>query len=93
MLGLASVAGVGFTVALFATSLSFDDPTSTEQAKLGILVGSVLAGAVGYGILRSSRAHADVSQVTIQQTADETLVPVIGGYVVAPLHGCLTKKS
>jgi NhaA family Na+:H+ antiporter len=59
MLGLATVAGVGFTVALFVTSLSFDDPAITDAAKIGILVGSALAGTLGYALLRTcGTAHA-----------------------------------
>lgn len=52
--GLATVAGVGFTVALFVTSLSFNDPAATDAAKLGILLASTLAGAAGYLLLRST---------------------------------------
>jgi NhaA family Na+:H+ antiporter len=55
MFGLATVAGVGFTVALFVTSLSFGNPAITDAAKIGILVGSTLAGLTGYAILRTAR--------------------------------------
>jgi NhaA family Na+:H+ antiporter len=40
------VAGVGFTVALFIASLAFTDPNALASAKLGILGGSLLAGAL-----------------------------------------------
>jgi NhaA family Na+:H+ antiporter len=51
--GVSTVAGIGFTVALFVASLAFaSDPATLEQAKLGILVGSLLAAVVGAGILR-----------------------------------------
>jgi NhaA family Na+:H+ antiporter len=53
MVGLATVAGVGFTVALFLASLSFDDPALNASAKIGILTASVLAGLLGAAILRS----------------------------------------
>lgn len=52
MFGLATVAGVGFTVALFVASLSFDQAGATEAAKIGILAGSLLAGCLGFVILR-----------------------------------------
>jgi NhaA family Na+:H+ antiporter len=52
MTGLAIVAGVGFTVALFVASLSFDDPSTTDAAKVGILAGSLLAGVLGSVVLR-----------------------------------------
>lgn len=50
--GLATIGGVGFTVALFITSLAFDDPDITDRAKLGVLIGSLVSGAVGYLVLR-----------------------------------------
>lgn len=52
MLGVSMCAGVGFTVALFVTNLSFTDPTTTDSAKLGVLVASVLAGFGGFAFLR-----------------------------------------
>jgi NhaA family Na+:H+ antiporter len=53
VLGLAMVAGVGFTVALFVTSISFTDPVLADSAKIGILIGSAVAGTVGYLFLRA----------------------------------------
>jgi Na+:H+ antiporter, NhaA family len=53
MFGLAVCAGVGFTVALFVTSLSFTDPALADSAKVGILAGSLVAGALGFAILRT----------------------------------------
>ena len=52
VLGLAVVAGIGFTVSLFVTGLAFDDPALTDAAKLGVLVGSSFAGIAGYVVLR-----------------------------------------
>lgn len=54
MVGLATTAGVGFTVALFVTSLAFDDAVLADAAKVGILAGSILSGVVGYLVLRTS---------------------------------------
>jgi Na+:H+ antiporter, NhaA family len=56
MLGLASTAGVGFTVALFVTSISFDSTATEDAAKVGILAGSTIAGLIGYTLLRTSPA-------------------------------------
>jgi NhaA family Na+:H+ antiporter len=51
--GVSVMAGIGFTVALFIAALAFDGgPEMLEEAKLGILVGSLLAGAVGFLVLR-----------------------------------------
>jgi len=58
LVGLAVCAGVGFTVALFVTSLSFDDPVAADAAKVGILAGSLVAGVAGYVLLRAASARA-----------------------------------
>ncbi|OFW53108.1 MAG: Na+/H+ antiporter NhaA [Actinobacteria bacterium RBG_16_70_17] len=52
VVGLAAVAGIGFTVALFIAGLAFTDPLLADQAKLGIFAGSLLAGLLGYVVLR-----------------------------------------
>ncbi len=51
--GLAVTAGIGFTVALFVTTLAFTDPALTASAKIGILLGSLVAGCLGFLLLRS----------------------------------------
>jgi Na+:H+ antiporter, NhaA family len=52
--GAGLLAGIGFTMSLFITDLAFDDDALTEAAKLGILVASLIAGAVGWAILRKA---------------------------------------
>ena len=54
MTGLAICAGIGFTVALFVATLSFDDVALADQAKVGILAASLVAGVAGYLVLRSA---------------------------------------
>jgi NhaA family Na+:H+ antiporter len=58
MAGLAATAGIGFTVALFVTALSFDDPLLTSSAKIGVLAASVIAGALGFVLLRALPENA-----------------------------------
>jgi Na+:H+ antiporter, NhaA family len=72
VLGLSTVAGVGFTVALFVTSLAFDAAVVADAAKVGILVGSTLSGLVGYLILRTSPAPPLVSRSTMEVTITST---------------------
>jgi len=43
--------GIGFTIAIFITTLAFDDLESQEQAKLAILVASATAAVVGLSFL------------------------------------------
>ena len=51
VVGVAAVAGIGFTVSLFIADLAYDDPALTETAKVGIFAGSLLAGAIGAGLM------------------------------------------
>lgn len=51
MMGLAAVAGIGFTVSLFVAGLAFDDPGLSDLAKVGIFTGSLVAGVVGTALL------------------------------------------
>jgi Na+/H+ antiporter NhaA len=48
------VAGIGFTVSLFITDLAFPEQRLVDQAKIGILVASVLASVLGFALLRAS---------------------------------------
>jgi NhaA family Na+:H+ antiporter len=51
--GVSVVAGIGFTVALFVAGLAFaHEPHLLTEAKLGILLGSLLSAVVGYLLLR-----------------------------------------
>ena len=52
LVGGAGLSGIGFTVALFVTELALDDPALVNDAKIGILTGSILAGVVGWLIFR-----------------------------------------
>lgn len=57
LLGVSIVAGIGFTVALFIAALAFDGaPALLDRAKLGVLAGSLVAGATGFVLLRARAA-------------------------------------
>jgi NhaA family Na+:H+ antiporter len=67
--GAGWLAGIGFTMSLFVAGLAFDDPAVLDTAKLGVLGASVIAGSVGYLLLRTARrgpgaaARLDVAPV------------------------------
>lgn len=51
--GAGILGGVGFTMSLFVANLAFKDPAQVLEAKFAILVASLLAGVVGYFVLRA----------------------------------------
>jgi NhaA family Na+:H+ antiporter len=53
--GLGALAGIGFTVSLFVAELAFEEPLLADEAKLGIFIGSGIAGILGYTILRTMK--------------------------------------
>ncbi len=50
--GVSCLGGIGFTMSLFISGLSFATPAYLEYAKIGIITGSLICGLVGYLILR-----------------------------------------
>ncbi len=59
LLGVATVAGIGFTVALFIAGLAYPGaPELLDQAKVGILAGSLVSGIAGATVLWFTRGAA-----------------------------------
>lgn len=59
ILGVGMLGGIGFTMSIFVSMLSFNDPILIEEAKLSILLTSCLAGALGYLYLRALAKKTD----------------------------------
>lgn len=54
IIGVAILAGVGFTMSIFIANLAFDTPIYVDSAKIGILGGSILSGIVGAIIIKKA---------------------------------------
>jgi NhaA family Na+:H+ antiporter len=57
MVGVGMAAGIGFTVAMFITELALTDPIQQENAKLAILLASVVAAGLSMLMLKGGGAQ------------------------------------
>lgn len=51
IVGAAGLGGIGFTMSLFIAELAYEGDPSAHFARIGVLLGSVVAGAAGYLVL------------------------------------------
>jgi NhaA family Na+:H+ antiporter len=55
MAGAGLIGGIGFTMSIFITNLAFaSDPTVINDSKLAVLLGSLLAGLLGFAWLKAT---------------------------------------
>ena len=54
IIGVGLLAGIGFTMSIFISILSFNNPLFVSEAKLSVLLTSVIAGTAGYLLLKSN---------------------------------------
>ncbi len=69
--GAGWLAGIGFTMSLFITDLAFTDELLINQAKLGILVASLIAGSLGFVLLRLWLPTQDERETLDNRAAQE----------------------
>lgn len=61
--GICLLGGIGFTVSLFIANLSFGtDPLLLNQAKMGVIAGTVLAGLLAYVVLKCTLSAQEMSE-------------------------------
>ncbi|HEU4624632.1 MAG TPA: Na+/H+ antiporter NhaA [Steroidobacteraceae bacterium] len=63
MLGVANIAGIGFTMSLLLAALAYDPfaPHLFADAKLGVLLGSTVGAVVGIVVLLAARPRAAIA--------------------------------
>ena len=52
--GLGVLGGIGFTMSIFIASLAYTSEVLLNQAKIGIFIASIVAGVIGYFLLKYS---------------------------------------
>ncbi|MGZ4813536.1 MAG: Na+/H+ antiporter NhaA [Terriglobales bacterium] len=66
------LAGIGFTVSIFISSLAFGDASHLLEAKTAVLAASLLAGVLGYFALRDGGGASQLSNPAADTRAIES---------------------
>ena len=61
VIGAGALGGIGFTVSLFVTELAFGDEIVGTDARLGVLIASLVAALIGTAIMIPGHVHDDHS--------------------------------
>ena len=69
LVGVAILGGIGFTVSIFVAGLAFTDEALVADAKIGVLVASVIAAVAGAAVI-SFTARSDQTEIVADVTAD-----------------------
>jgi len=66
--GVACLTGVGFTMSLFIGTLAFDDAALLNGVRLGVLMGSIASGLLGFILLRIFCTGSVDNNVTVHNS-------------------------
>jgi NhaA family Na+:H+ antiporter len=69
LFGTSIACGIGFTMSLFIANLAFEDPHFIDNAKIGVLVASAIAGVTSYFVIRAGSKPSPQDD----ETAEEAL--------------------
>ncbi len=61
--GIGMLCGIGFTMSLFISNLSFSDEKIIEEAKIAVLLASLISGILGYFMLKSATKNQEEIQM------------------------------
>ncbi len=84
MIGIGFLGGIGFTVSLFITDLAFEDAGAVANAKIAILLASIVAAAAGAAFLKlgtkasPNSSESDLGPIDYSEldASTETVLPV-----------------
>src|SRR5271165_2110611 len=66
MAAVGTLAGIGFTVSIFISSLAFDEPSHLMEAKTAVLIASLIAGLAGFFALRHEAKLEGAAEVPVE---------------------------
>lgn len=83
MSGVALLGGIGFTVALFITSLAFEATPLVSEAKIAIFIASIAAGLLGYFFLFLYAPRPPLQEQELDDKQKKTVWAVILSWLCA----------
>lgn len=86
--GGALLSGIGFTISLLIVELAIPDPTLADQARVGVLAASALAGLAGYALLRLARRLAPGEPAAVAEL--QPPVDAARDHILGPAQAPLT---